>query len=482
LKDFFFNGSFAEERISVKFFNSSSIALPSFLWGFIGCIVFLQQTLAIELRREPYLLAKHSHGITLRWRTDAEVRHRCVLWFGSDPSHLDQMAAASEWHHHYPGMRDWGVTLNELEPNTKYFYAIEVDYAVVIGADDAHWFQTDPAVNDSRLVRLWMLGDSGSNRPRWDISESPFGNGQLPSPILVRNGFNRFNRDRSLDGIILLGDNAYPLGTDRQYQAAFFNVYRDLLRNTPILPCVGNHDMDDAYPYVFRLNTTEADLGPQSRYPYYYSQDIGNVHIVVLDPWKLWLESTTDVNYPDWQKQLDWLKVDLNQNTQDWTILVNHFPVYCAGNYDSDTNEPLKLLREMLVPIIDQFGIDLVVAGHDHTYQRSYLIRQHIGSRETFDPHKHRLNSAQGRPNMIYKKHGSNSGAIYVISGTAGGSRTGNPFDHPAMVPFYNGDDHSRGIEVPGSFLLEIKDSILHGRQIDQTGRILDDFRLKKVD
>jgi hypothetical protein len=468
--------------------------LPFDSYGVMRCmrILFLVQCLfhilsviqvsAIDLRRGPYLMGKNATSITIKWRTDPEVRERSAIWYGERLDRLEKTAVAYEPHHHYPGVREWEVTLADLKPGTLYYYAIELDHAIIAGADERHFFKTDPLKTENQVLRFWFLGDSGSNRPRWDVKEPPFGEGQLSHPIQVRNGFRTFNRGQSLDGIILLGDNAYPFGTDRQYQAAFFNVYRDELAHTPLFPCVGNHDMDDAYPYVFRLGSTNVDHGTGSKHPYYYSRDLGDMHLVVLDPWKLWLEQTTDVTLPDWKKQLDWLKQDLSRNNQKWTVLVNHFPLYCAGNYDSDTNEPLKLLREMLVPIIDQYGLDLVIAGHDHTYQRSYLLKGLSGGRETFDPGRHRFHSGDFRPTVIRKNHGSHSGAIYVISGTAGGSRTENPFNHPVMVPFTNEKNAPRGLETPGSFLLEIRNATLHGRQIDQAGRTLDEFRIIKGD
>lgn len=81
---------------------------------------------------------------------------------------------------------------------------------------------------------------------------------------------------------------------------------------------------------------------------------------------------------------------------------------------------------------------------------------------------------------MVRKNHGPESGTVYVISGTAGGSRTENTFDHPVMVPFNNREGEPRGLEIPGSLLLEVDNQVLHCQQIDQYGLPVDEFRIIK--
>ena len=95
---------------------------------------------------------------------------------------------------------------------------------------------------------------------------------------------------------------------------------------------------------------------------------------------------------------------------------------------------PLKLLREELGPLLESHGADIVLAGHDHTYQRSYLIDGHYGTREQFASAKHLKSVSDGRKTPMKKKPGPNGGTIYVVSGTGGGSRPGGGFAHPVMV------------------------------------------------
>jgi hypothetical protein len=219
---------------------------------------------------------------------------------------------------------------------------------------------------------------------------------------------------------------------------------------------------------------------PRTARTTYYAFNIANLHVVVLDPWKLWIQTTIDTDHVPWQRQLEWLREDLKANRQEWTLLVNHFPAYCDGNYNSDDNEPLVKLRELLVPLLDEYGVDLFVAGHDHTYQRSYVIQGHIGLSTTFDPTVHVTTPGDGRLQPVVKCRGPRSGTIYIVSGTAGGTRPNGNFAHPTMIPFPHAGSQRNGLAVPGSLVLEVDGDHLHGWQIDSEGAVLDKFQLRR--
>ena len=371
-----------------------------------------------------------------------------------------------------------------MEPDTKYYYSIEADLATLVGADEQHWFRTASTPGKARKLRFWLLGDSGANRPRTDPLEKVLAAKGPMDTILVRNGFRKFNKDAPLDGIILLGDNAYPQGTDEQYTAALFNVYADEFRHTPLYPCIGNHDMDNAYLYSFTTNSDGRAGGVPSKNMLYYSVDIANLHLIVMDPWKCWLDVTDDEKHLPWQKQLEWFKKDLAANKLPWQILVHHFPVYCDGNYSSDTNGPLIKLRERLVPILDENDVDLCLTGHDHTYQRTYLLAGHTGDRKTFDPAKHLKFDGDGRDKPMLKKPGANNGCVYMVSGTAGGSRPAGKFSHPAMVEFELGAEKDkvkpRGLGIPSSLVIEIDGDKLTAWQVGIDGKPIDQFSMVK--
>lgn len=429
-----------------------------------------------ELRRGPYLQAQGPTRIVVRWRTDeSPAADQVRLLYGDRPEALDRSVPARIADTPFEDGRDWIATVEGLEPGRTYYYAIEVARAVLAGGDPAHTFRTAPAPGSAGPVRFLALGDAGTNRVL---------TGNPGKALAARNGFRRYRERQGLgpvDGILLLGDNAYSHGTDSQYQTALFSLYRDELRGTPLWPCLGNHELTDDYFSIFTVPERGESGGVPSGCLNYYAFDFANVHVVVLDLWRAhWHE-------PD-APQRRWLEADLAATRQDWVVVINHFPPYCAGKYESDTNGFLVEVRTRILPVLEAHGVDLLLTGHDHTYQRSYLLDGHHGPRASFDPARHVKAEGDGTVEPLVKRHGPHSGLIAVVSGTAGAEQPADPsnppgqrLDHPAMVPLARGDQAGRGARRLGSFLLEVDGLMLTGTQVDDEGEVVDRFRLRKV-
>jgi len=74
---------------------------------------------------------------------------------------------------------------------------------------------------------------------------------------------------------------------------------------------------------------------------------------------------------------LAWLRQDLAATSQTWIIAFWHHPPYSKGSHDSDnpiTDPELVQMRQNVLWILDEGGTDLVVTGHSHSYERSYLL------------------------------------------------------------------------------------------------------------
>jgi 3',5'-cyclic AMP phosphodiesterase CpdA len=196
----------------------------------------------------------------------------------------------------------------------------------------------------------------------------------------------------------------------------------------------------------------------KSNSPHYYAADIGRLHLVVMDPWRNWLSDTPDPDHEPWRKQMAWLESDLAATEQPWIVVAQHFPLYCGGDYHSD-DEPLTQVRRQLLPIFDRFGVDLSLAGHDHTFQRTYLLHGLVGPSDTYDPAVHRKSPSDGRTAPITKRRGRDGGTVHVVSGMGGGSRRAETFAYPAMGPI----DGALGTSRPGNLVIEI-DGGVHER------------------
>ena len=177
----------------------------------------------------------------------------------------------------------------------------------------------------------------------------------------------------------MLGDNAYTEGTDAQYQTAVFDTYSDMLRKSVLWPAFGNHDalsassVTQSGPYydIFSLPTTGQAGGVASGTEAYFSFDYATIHFVVLN-------SEDTLSY-DPAAMIDWLSRDLAASNQPWTIALWHRPPYSKGSHDSDTEGNMVWMRANIVPMLEEEGVDLVLAGHSHAYERSFLLDGHYG-------------------------------------------------------------------------------------------------------
>jgi hypothetical protein len=180
---------------------------------------------------------------------------------------------------------------------------------------------------------------------------------------------------------------------------------------------------------------------------------------------------------------LTWLQADLESTTQDWIIAFWHHPAYTKGSHNSDNEIELVEMRQYVLPILEAGGVDLVLAGHSHCYERSYLINGHYKVSSNFSA-ANLIDGGNGREDGTgtYEKPGglaANQGAVYIVAGNGGhvtnwatGSRAEfNPNPHPAM--FYS------ALHL-GSLVLDVKGSRLDVKMIRESGAVDDYFTIKK--
>jgi hypothetical protein len=174
---------------------------------------------------------------------------------------------------------------------------------------------------------------------------------------------------------------------------------------------------------------------------------------------------------------MTWLKNDLAQNIQPWVVAFWHHPPYSKGSHDSDFDPPLVEMRQNVLPILESYGVDLVLSGHSHSYERSFLIDGHYGTSSTFTDAM-KKNAGGGRENIdgAYKKLASNSrvpnqGAVYAVAGNSG-SIAGGPLNHPAMFISLNN---------LGSMVLDVSGTRLDAKFLRENGTIADYFTILKA-
>ena len=167
----------------------------------------------------------------------------------------------------------------------------------------------------------------------------------------VADAMVRHSSSRPIDGIIFLGDNVYPNGDPSRLEATLFAPYGPLINGgAEVLPVLGNHDVRDG-----NAGGQMATLGMPGRW---YSQQIGELLFIGLD--------STITGSSD---QMKWLETTLAEARARWIVVAAHHPPYSAGMHGSH-----EASRQAFVPLYEKYGVDLVLAGHDHDYQASETI------------------------------------------------------------------------------------------------------------
>jgi len=402
--------------------------------------------------RGPYLQRGSPTSMVVRWRTalagDSRVR------YGLDPAALTLVAdVATVTTEHV-------VTLTGLAPQTRYYYSVGTSTEVQAGGDADHFLETSPPSGSTGPARLWVVGDSGTANS---------------DARAVKDAYRAYAASDAADLMLMLGDNAYDSGTDLEYQAAVFEMYPEILRQTVLWPTFGNHDAVSANsstgtgPYydAFTLPTLGESGGLASGKEAYYSFDFANQHFICLD-------SQGSSRAPG-SPMLTWLANDLLQTTQDWVIAFWHHPPYSKGSHDSDFESNLIDMRQNALPILEAGGVDLVLTGHSHSYERSFLLDGHYGTSGTLTSAMI-LDGGDGRVggDGAYLKSApptdADDGVVYVVAGSSG-QASGGPLDHPAMF---------RSLNVLGSLVIDVSGENLDVRFVDDAGALRDVFTIYK--
>ncbi len=405
---------------------------------------------AETIARGPYLQMGASTAMSVRWRTD--LAGSTKVWYGTTAGNLTLSASLT-------GTRtEHEVRLTGLTTNTRYYYAVG-NATTQLAGDATYTFVTHPATGAARYTRMWILGDSGTG----DANAGA-----------VRDAYvNTWGQDGT-DLVLLLGDNAYNSGTDAEYQSTFFSIYPTQLRRTVFWATLGNHETAQStnpaltIPYFQNFtNPTAAESGGvSSGTEKYYAFDYANVHVVSLD------SMTSDRSVGG--TMYTWLANDLAATRQRWIIAIWHHPPYTKGSHDSDTETELTQMRANFLPLLEDYGVDLVLCGHSHSYERSYLLDGHYGTSSTLTAAM-KKNAGNGRPdgNGNYSKDVfGHRGTVYAVSGSAG-KISGGALNHPAMVTSQN---------VLGSMVIEVDGDRMDGSFVTSTGAVGDWFTLLKND
>lgn len=189
-------------------------------------------------------------------------------------------------------------------------------------------------------VRFAVIGDSGRG-DRWQQEVAD-------QMVAWRSKF-------PFSFVLMLGDNIYGSSTPRDYEAKFERPYRVLLEGgVTFHAAIGNHD-DPGQIYYDKFN-----MNGERYYTFRESEDRlaglagAGVRFFALDSRSL-----------D-PRQLEWLREELKKSGTAWKICFFHHPLYTSGRYRAGA----RSLRLVLEPILVEGDVDVVLAGHEHLYER----------------------------------------------------------------------------------------------------------------
>lgn len=459
--------------------------------------VTLDSALAATITRGPYLQRATPTSVVVVWRTDSQIesvlrfgptldalkavaKNTTILQrvstdvaaespgpYGGAPLLYDEPFASSQTRREGdrepstpPGTRQFEACVDGLQPASRYYYAVYDGETKLAGGDAEHFFETLPERGREADLRLWVVGDSGT------------GGADQRRVFDAMRAFAE-SSERRVDAYIHVGDMAYGDGADVEFQRNFFEVYQSLLRNTVCWPAMGNHEghtsrgVSQFGPYydAYVLPTAAEAGGVASGTEAYYSFDIGRVHFVCLD--------SHDLDRSPDGAMAQWLVADLEETHADWLIAFWHHPPYTKGSHDSDREVQLIEMRTYIMPLLESAGVDLVLSGHSHIYERSMLIDGAYQTPTTADGVV--LDDGDGRPDGdgAYRKSGglnANNGTVAIVAGHggAGVSRKGTM---PIMREI---------IVENGSLIVDIDGDTLTGTMIDKRGDQRDTFQIVK--
>ena len=410
----------------------------------------------------PEALTSEVNGdaITLRVAADVDAPESVPRLFAESPEDAAKRKSTDDSPSTLPGTRQYEAHVKGLKPATKYYYAVYDGETRLAGGDSDHYFLTHPPIGTVSNMRLWVVGDSGTGDQN-----------QADVHTAMRDYVTKTGRP--LDHYLHVGDMAYGKGTDGQFQDHFFVPYAVTLQNTVCWASIGNHEggtsrgISGTGPFfdAYVVPTAAEAGGVASGTEAYYSFDIADAHFICLD--------SHDLDRSPDAAMAQWLRADLEQTKAKWLIAFWHHPPYTLGSHDSNKEQQLIEMRANFMPILESAGVDVVLTGHSHIYERSMLIDGAYATPTVAENVV--LDDGDGNPegDGAYRKSEGlhpNEGHVSVVTGNGGASmsRRGTmPVMREILVEF-------------GSVILDIDGDTLKGIMLNKDGETRDLFSIVK--
>jgi uncharacterized protein (TIGR03437 family) len=306
--------------------------------------------------RQPYLQRLLANSASVLWTSAANTSASLtVVASGGSTSVFN--ATVTEFDPSVTGgastYYQYRADVTGLKAGSTYQYQVAMDGQVLAADPVLNSFTTPTTGNFSFLV----VGDTG--------------NDSADQMAILQ----RLLGEPDVSKVIHVGDIAYDSGSFPQFEQNYFQIYAPMMSRTPFFTAPGNHEYmtNFAAPYL-AVHAAPASSVPAADLGRYYSFDQGDAHFTALDSNLLGTAAGS--------RMLAWLDADLAATQKFWKIVFLHHPPYPTGAHLGD---PLCVLVQQLVnPIVEKHFVPLVLAGHEHGYERSYpLVNNQVAAAGT---------------------------------------------------------------------------------------------------
>ena len=242
------------------------------------------------------------------------------------------------------------ANITGLQPATDYVYRVSVSGMDVTPGGEMRFRTAGPGP-----FNFIVLGDSGyGSVEQYAIAQKIL----AESPAFVVH-----------TGDLVYNPGGAPGTTIDLYQRNYFNYYYTTMSSVPFFPSPGNHDFGPTLEPYLSIHAAPTENVPAADRGRYYSYDWGNVHFISLDGHES-LDRAVNSGGP----MLRWLENDLRSTRQFWRVVYFHYPPFAAGPNMNDVHS--AWVRQYVVPILEAHGVQVVLTGHEHSYQRSQPTRK----------------------------------------------------------------------------------------------------------
>jgi hypothetical protein len=306
--------------------------------------------LLANFERGPFIQNATTNSMQVIWRTP--VPADSVVDFGTNQTLSSEISDAALTTNHV-------VTLTNLQPGSQYYYSVRSTAGTAMAVSATNSFRTLKMNGDLTFL---VLGDTGTGLPfptagHYQVAAAMQ---QVPADLVLQSG----------DAIDI------PYFTFGLEDTRFLSVFRQQMQSIPFFLTMGNHEVDNGALGTTYLATFYLPTNSVTGTSHYYSFDHGDAHFVaVYMPFFISIPQMEPYRLYEGSAQYNWLTNDLASSSKPWKILYLHHPLATSGSHRTDVNNGSQLtdcevLSNMLLPVAKRYGVELILSGHDHHYER----------------------------------------------------------------------------------------------------------------